>query len=338
MPLSEREITESVDLAGPTGLLNPQAVGWTRMPLHRTDSVTHGLIGRTRTKRWEYWAITTPTHAVGLVVSDISYASTHGIFVLDRRTGEQISHDTVGLPGAATLPGTLGEGVSRSRTRTVQLEFTHHDDATHLSASGPRVRLEVTAHRPPGHQSLGVVVPWSQQFYQYTVKDLARPATGTLWVDGVPHELPAAGSWATVDHGRGRWHRDVRWNWGAGTGTVAGRTVGIQVGGQWTAGTGSTENAVLVDGRLSKISAELQWAYDPQDWLAPWRVRGEGVDLLFTPEHLRRAVTDLGVISSRTHQCFGVWSGRVRLPHGETLTLTAENEVYGWAEDVHQRW
>ena len=93
MPLSEREITEPVDLAGPTGLLNPEAVGWTRTPLHRTDSVAQGLIGRTRTKRWEYWAITTPTHAVGLVVSDISYASTHGIFVLDRLTGEQISHD-----------------------------------------------------------------------------------------------------------------------------------------------------------------------------------------------------------------------------------------------------
>ena len=148
-----------------------------------------------------------------------------------------------GLPRAATLPGTLGEGPARSRTRTVQLEFTHHDDATHLSASGPRVRLEVTAHRPPGHQSLGVVVPWSQQFYQYTVKDLARPATGTLWVDGVPHELPGGRTWATLDHGRGRWHRDVRWNWAAGSGTVDGQTVGVQVGGQWPNGTGSTENA-----------------------------------------------------------------------------------------------
>lgn len=205
-----------------------------------------------------------------------------------------------GLPRAATLPGTLGEGPARSRTRTVQLEFTHHDDATHLRASGPRVCLEAEAHRPPGRESLGVVVPWSQQFYQYTVQDLARPATGTLWAVGVPHELPGGRTWATLDHGRGRWHRDVRWNWGAGSGTVDGQTVGVQVGGQWTNGTGSTENALLVEGRLSKISAELEWTYDPQDWLAPWRVQGEGVELRFTAEHLRPA--------------------------------------HGWVGDVHPRW
>lgn len=338
MALHEREITAAVDLAGPTGLLNPEAVGWTRTPLHRTDTVTHGLIGRTRTKRWEYWGITTPTHAVGLVVSDISYASTHGIFVLDRRTGEQISHDAVGLPRAATLPGTLGASPSRSRTRQVQLDFTHHDDGTHLSASGPRVRLEAEAHRPPGHESLGVMVPWSQRFYQYTVKDLARPVTGTLWVDGTAHEIPAGRSWATLDHGRGRWHRDVRWNWGAGSGTVAGQTVGVQVGGQWTAGTGSTENALLWGGRLFKIGAELDWTYDRQDWLAPWRVHGEGVELTFTPQHLRRAVTELAVISSRTHQCFGVWSGQIRVPDGPEVVLDPSDEVCGWAEDVHQRW
>ena len=87
--LHERQITAPVDLAGPDGRLNPDAVGWTRTPLHRTGTVTRGLVGRTRTKRWEYWAVTTPTHAGGLVVSDISYATVHGIFVLDRRTGEQ---------------------------------------------------------------------------------------------------------------------------------------------------------------------------------------------------------------------------------------------------------
>lgn len=55
-----------------------------------------------------------------------------------------------------------------------------------------------------------------------------------------------------------------------------------------------------MEGRLSKISAELEWTYDPQDWLAPWRVQGEGVELRFTPEHLRPA--------------------------------------HGWVGDVHPRW
>ncbi|WP_347813327.1 hypothetical protein [Actinomadura sp. KC345] len=46
MPTHEREITEAVDLCLPSGRLNPDAVGWTRRPLHRAD-----LRGRGRVKR-----------------------------------------------------------------------------------------------------------------------------------------------------------------------------------------------------------------------------------------------------------------------------------------------
>ena len=114
-----------------------------------------------------------------------------------------------------------------------------------------------------------MVVPWTEQLYQYTVKDVARPVTGTLWVDGQAYELEPGASWATLDHGRARWRRDVQWNWGAGSGTVDGRTVGLQLGGRWTVGTGSTENAVLLDGRLSRIGSELGWTYSARDWMAP---------------------------------------------------------------------
>ena len=52
---------------------------------------------------------------------------------------------------------------------------------------------------------MGVVVPWSPPLFQYTVKDVARPAAGRLWVDGLEHAVPAGESWAVLDHGRGRW-------------------------------------------------------------------------------------------------------------------------------------
>lgn len=336
MALQEREITTPVVLAGPDGGLRPEAVGWSRTPLHDTDAVTRGLVGRTRAKRWEYWAVTTPTHVVAVVVSDIRYAAVHGIFVLDRRTGEQVRHDVTGVLGrSATLPGTLGAGPARGRTRTVRTDIEEVPGGTRVRTVGPRVRLDVVAHRPAGHESLAVVVPWSERLYQYTVKDVARPAEGTLWVDGQPHRVVPGEAWATLDHGRGRWPYDIAWNWGAGSGVVDGRVVGVQVGGRWTGGTGSTENSLLVDSRLTKISEELTWAYDPADWMAPWRVTGEGVDLTFTPEHLREAVTDLKVVASRTHQAFGTWSGMVRDASGAPVAVDG---VYGWAEDVHNRW
>nr|WP_278249502.1 DUF2804 domain-containing protein [Nocardioides sp. IC4_145] len=138
-----------------------------------------------------------------------------------------------------------------------------------------------------------------------------------------------------LDHGRGRWPYNVRWNWGAGSGRTDGRVVGIQVGGQWTDGTGSVENSLYVDGHLTKISEELVWDYDREDWLAPWRITGSSVDLTFVPFHLKRSVTDLKVFASRTHQCFGHWSGRVR---DDTGTWVRVEDVVGWAEDVHNRW
>ena len=349
LEVHEREITEPVALTQPDGRLNPAAVGWTRTPLVTTDGIgwrrtgpsgtgpgRAGRVGRGRNKRWEYWAVTTPTHVVALVLSDLDYAAVHGLWLLDRRTGVEISYDAIGvLGGSVHLPGTLGRGQARGRTRKVRITLDEVPGGTRLRAAGERVRLDVLAHRPEGHECLGVVVPWTDRLFQYTVKDVARPAEGTVWVDGVAHDVPPGESWAVLDHGRGRWPYAVHWNWGAGSGRTDGRVVGIQVGGRWTDGTGSVENSLLVDGRLSKISEELVWTYDTGDWLAPWSVRGDAVELTFTPFHLKESVTDLKVFSSRTHQCFGHWTGRVR---DDTGSWVAVAEVLGWAEDVHNRW
>ncbi len=327
----EREITEPVDLTWPNGRLNSAAVGWTRTPLHRTDGIGRGRVGWGRNKRWEYWAVTSETHVVAVVVADIGYAAVPSLFVLDRRTGEQIAVAASSPLGrGTTLPGTLDEGPARARTKGLLIDIDPTASGSRVRARAERVDLDVIAHLPPGHERLGVVVPWSERLFQYTVKDPARPAAGRLVVDGSTHATAEGTSWATLDHGRGRWPYAICWNWGSGSGIVGGRTIGLQVGGRWTDGTGATENAVIVDGRLTKISDELQWEYSPQDWMAPWRIHGGPVGLTFHPEHVRRSVTQLGILASRTHQCFGTWTGRV----GEV----AVDGIFGWVEDVHQRW
>lgn len=336
LEVTEREITEPLSLTRPDGRLNPDAVGWTRTPLVTTDGVGTGRVGRGRNKRWEYWCVTTPTHVVAVVASDIDYAGVNGIWLLDRETGEAIAHDAITPLGRrVSVPGTLGRGPTRVRTKQVEIAIDEVGGGTRIRARGDRVAVDVVAERPEGHECLGVVVPWTDRLFQYTVKDVARPATGTVRVDGRTHDVPAGESWATLDHGRGRWPHRVHWNWGAGSGRTDGRVIGIQVGGKWTDGTGSVENSLLVDGHLSKISEELVWDYDTDDWMAPWRVHGSTVDLAFTPFHLKRSVTDLKVFGSWTHQCFGHWSGRVRDDAGEWVRV---EDLVGWAEDVHNRW
>ena len=343
MTTREREIVAPVDLCRPDGRLDPQAVGWTRHPVHRT--ALPPLAGRSvlrgwgRSKRWEYWAVVTPTHVVALTVSDLDYAAQHQVWVLDRETGVEV--DTVAVvPFArgAVLPASLGDGPTRGFARHLAIAFDPTEGGTRLRARTDRVSVDVVAARPPGHESLGVVVPWSDRLFQYTVKDVARPASGTVVVDGVEHPVPADGSWAVLDLGRGRWPYSMRWNWGAGSGIVDGRVIGVQVGGAWTDGTGSTENALLVDGRLHKIGADLVWAYDRADWLAPWRVHDADrtlVDLTFTPFHERVARTNLVVVASQTHQCFGTWSGTMT---DDTGTPVRVDGAVGWAEEARNRW
>jgi hypothetical protein len=190
-----------------------------------------------------------------------------------------------------------------------------------------------------GHESLGVVVPWSDTRFQYTVKDVALAASGVVVVDGRRHVLPDDATWAVLDHGRGLWPYRMTWNWGAGSGRLAdGRDIGVQVGSKWTDGTGSTENGVVVAGRLHKLGEELRWEYDPADWLAPWRVTAPltgRVDLTFWPYHDRADSTELGVLGNRTHQCFGFWRGTALLDDGEQVTF---DSLHGWSEEVTNRW
>ena len=336
MRVTEREITAEVELCRPDGTLNPDAVGWTRHPLHDTSRIGRGRRGWGRAKRWEYWAVTTPTHLIGVTVSSLDYAGVYAVWVHDRRSGETVSHDVIDpLARGASLPARLGDDPARASAGGLTIAIEAASGGTRLTVDGPRVRLDVLAERPAGHEAMGVVVPWSARRFQYTVKNVARPAQGRLWVDGVEHSVAAGESWAVLDHGRGRWPYAVHWNWGAGSGLVDGRVIGVQVGGRWTDGTGSTENALVVDGRVHKISEELSWSYDTRDWLAPWRVRGDLADLTFTPFWNHSSATNLGILAQRANQCFGHWSGWMRDDAGEPVSVDG---VLGWAEDVHNRW
>lgn len=328
------ELTEPVSLTLPNGRLNPDAVGWARSPLVDTSGIARD--GRRffgRNKRWEYWNVATPTHVVGLTVSSIDYAAVHEVWVLDRASEQTWHRSVTNIPprGVALTPS-AEQGRSRARAKDLEIDIDELSEGTRLRARIPGVSLDVVALLPDGHERLAVVVPWSSTRFQYTVKDVARPASGTLVTDGVTHELDG---WAVLDHGRGRWPYDIRWNWGAGSGLSQGRTIGIQVGGKWTDGTGSTENAFVVDGRLHKIRAELDWQYDIADWRHPWSISGGGLDAVFTPVYDKQSRTNLGILSSSTDQCFGDWSGSYRTADGEIIEFDG---IFGWAEEVHNRW
>lgn len=188
-----------------------------------------------------------------------------------------------------------------------------------------------------GHETLSVVVPWSRRQFQYTSKHTARPASGQVRIGTRVYEF-GNDAWATLDHGRGRWPRAITWNRGTASGHTDGHRVVLQFGGKWTEGTGTTENALCVDGRLIRIDRELTWHYDPADFLRPWTIQkpdSDQVDVTFTPFHNHRAGIHLGVLDNRTNQCFGHCTGTIRTDSGRRIAVDG---LLGWAEEVRMRW
>lgn len=326
----EREITTPVNLTKGR-YLNPEAVGFSRTPVHNTDGLGRGV---GRNKRWEYWCVMTPDYIFSQTISNVDYAGVHTVWCFNRDTGELIDKTVIKPFGVGgTLPGTLDHGPSHVATNMLGARVDPTEDGNRLRAYTEGVSWDVTAH-DIGADMLGVVVPWSEYLFQYTVKDVVRPATGTLIVGGQRYRLPEGQSWAILDHGRGRWPYQNTWNWGAGIGHTDGVNLGIQIGGKWTDGTGSRENGLIVDHDLYPIHEDLHWDYDPHNWLAPWRITSESIDLTLTPFWNHSSHTNVGVIESRADQCFGYYNGRV-VANGRTIEVT---DVLGFAEEVHNRW
>lgn len=353
----ETELLTPVSLTDDRGLLNTDSVGWARTPVVNTDGIGGARSSRRqgggggdggfrrkawgRNKRWEYWNVMTPTHILAITVSDLDYACVNEVWVLNRGSEVPVGKAAVRIPARGVkLPGTLNEGKVRAQGGGVEIAIDSMPGGTRLRArlNDPeqgRLRFDVFAEKPADHDALAVVVPWSKRRFQYTVKDVARPARGWVQVGSHSYEVPAGESWAVLDHGRGRWPYNMTWNWGSGSGVAAGVTYGVQVGGKWTDGTGSTENSISIDGHIHKISEELTWEYDLENIERPWRIHGGGLEAAFTPFYNKRGRMNFGILANSTDQCFGVWDGSFTSADGAIHHFTG---IEGFAEHVHNRW
>ena len=211
----------------------------------------------------------------------------------------------------------------------VRLAISAGSDGTSIEVGfrsrGAPVSIDVLVD--PARDSLNVVVPWSERRFQFTSKHVGRRARGTLRIGAEEHEFDGH---AALDQGRGRWPARTRWNWGA----AAGDGIALQLGAQWTDGTGLTENGVFVDGHLHKISEELRFVPSGSDPLAPWRIESPGSDrvvLCFQP-CVDRPHWVPGL--ARLRFCMGHYTGRIGLDGGAIEV----RDLLGWAEEMDVLW
>ena len=348
MATHEPELVSPVLLCEPDGKrLSAAARGWSRRPLHTAN--LRGTWGRT--KKWDYWAVLTDRLCLSVTYADVDYLGIADVWWCDLTTSHEGGH-AAQRPGARgiSLPDRPGSAPLSYRSKGLDIDLVDDPRGTTITGrwkekDGTLGSLDLRIELPPNHDSLNVVIPWSNTRFQYTSKHQARPAHGTLVVGDVVRPIgtdPTTGSgtpaWGVLDVGRGRWPYSTRWNWGGGAGrSTAGSSVGIQIGAKWTEGTGFTENGIIVDGRLTKIGDELLWEYDWERPLRPWRVRHPdgSFDLTLTPNHDRHSKVNAAVLATEVHQVFGRWTGHVTDDSG---TQHQVDGILGFAEESRSRW
>jgi hypothetical protein len=205
------------------------------------------------------------------------------------------------------------------------------------SVQGQKVYADLRVTTPPGHETLNVVIPWNENEFQFTAKQNGLPTAGILRVGGREHVFEEKATFATLDYGRGVWPTDTRWNWGTGAVRQGKDVIGLNLGGQWTDGTGYTENGVCLNGVLHKIGEDVVFEYDKAAPEKPWTVRSKESDLVeleFTPQVHVESHVNFAVVRSDLDVVFGTWQGTVRLP-GRPLKIS---NMVGWAEEHHARW
>ena len=338
LPYIEPELTAPVCLCEPDGRLNREAVGWSRHPLH----ICNLPPTLKRTKKWNYWGVTSERLFFSATIADMERLQLGGAYLVDRRTHLHLDKSVVRAPGTIAMPeGLTGDMVIDHPDMRVAL--TDQGTATRISVDaadfgGMPLHADILLQRPDRHETLNVVIPWSDSEFQFTSKQNTLPAAGFVQLGGERYEFEAP-AFGCLDYGRGIWPEHSVWNWGSASGLQGGHTIGLNLGDKWTDGTGMNENGLCIDGRLTKISEDLVLDYDRTAWMKPWHVRTavtERIDLRFEPEYERFAHSGRrDNFFTEAHQMFGCYSGHVTPDGGEPIEV---RDLFGWIEEHEARW
>jgi len=336
---AEREIITPTSLCDAKGNLNPAAIGFSRKPLIESNLKGHFM----RKKKWNYWCVYGEDILFSATISHLDYAAVCFVYFLDYET-QRFFEKTITIPlgQRVQMPNQVLESV-KFLNNEMSIQLLHMQGETHMTVTisdfdGDVLHADLLIEHPADDETLNVVVPWNRQLFQYTAKHHTLPTSGFVKIGDKRYSFNAEDSFAVLDYGRGVWPREAHWNWAMASQRVGKHRIGLNFGGKWTDGTGMTENAVFVDGQMTKIHEDVIFTYDETDFMKPWRIRSKftgDVDLTFTPFFKREAKTNVKLVSSSVNQMVGYFSGFVFLENGSRLSIT---QMLGCVEEHKAKW
>lgn len=336
---AEREILAPTLLCDAKGNLNPAAIGFSRKPLIDSNLKGHFM----RKKKWNYWCVYGEDILFSATISHLDYAAVCFVYFLDYET-QRFYEKTVTIPlgQRVRMPNQVLETVKFTNNE-MTIQLLHMQNETHMTVTisdfdGDMLHADLHIEHPADDDSLNVVIPWNRQLFQHTAKHHTLPTRGFVKIGDKRYSFSPEDSFAVLDYGRGVWPREAMWNWAMASQRVGKHRIGLNFGGKWTDGTGMTENAVFVDGHMTKIHEDVIFTYDENDFMKPWRIRSKftnDVNLTFTPFFKRESKTSVKLVTSSVYQMVGYFSGGVILDDGSRLAIT---QMLGSAEEHKAKW
>lgn len=336
---SEKEIKTIVQLCDKKGNLNPEAIGFARKPIFDCN-----LKGRfLRKKKWNYWCVFGDEILFSVTISHLDYAAVCFVYFLEYET-QRFFEKTVTIPLSAklTMPSKVLESVSFSNNELeIQALFNNNKTLIHVDCDqfdNDSLHAQLVIDHDDNNDSLNVVIPWNRYLYQFTAKHHCLPTEGFVQIGHKKYVFSREENFAVLDYGRGVWPRKAIWNWGMASQRQGQRVIGLNFGGKWTDGTGLTENAIFINGKMTKIHEDVLFHYDRGNFMKTWKIKTkftDDVSLTFHPFFERVAKSDMKVIKSEVHQMVGYYDGKVKLQDGTILHI---QKMLGCIEEHVALW
>jgi hypothetical protein len=343
----QTKLTQAGPLLKPDGRL--AQVGWSPQPLLDCNLEAARFYAlrpfqHFRIKRWDYYAVFSPTRFFSATIADLGYAGNIFVYTMDFATGN-LHEEGLVIPfgKGVTLPRNSTEGDSHFQNDKASLTFNLRGAERHLSVSWPAfdggrgIEADITLACPPNYESMTIAIPIGSKRFYYNRKINCMPASGTVKYGDLTETLDPKTCLGSLDWGRGVWEYQSFWNWASASGFLPdGRTVGLNLGCGFGDLSKAGENALILGNRVHKLE-QVKFDYVSGDYMKPWKFTDtEGrLDLIFTPFKDRTATTNLAVITSEVHQMFGRYNGKAVADSGEVIQIKG---LIGFAEEHHAKW
>lgn len=339
MQHAERELTNFVLLCDTKGLLNPEAIGYASKPVIQSN-----LKGQfPNKKKWNTWTIYGEEVLFTATIAHFDIGAVCIVYFSDYET-ERFFEKRVSLPIArhVKMPEQVLSDIKFEDSR-LSLHVTQTENDTHLYVEIPdfdneTLHADFHINHPIDDDSLNVVVPRNRNTFQFTAKHHTLPTSGFLEIGDKRYEFNPDYCFTVYNFSRGVWPKETEWKWAMASQRSGGRRIGLNLAGQWTDGTGMTENAVFIDGAMTKIHEDVIFSMNPERIMKPWTIHTKftnDVAITFTPFFEREVHARRRGLRADFTQLFGYFTGKVRLTTGEDLII---RRMLGSCETFKAKW